>query len=202
MNTPISCSSGVLAALSLCLAAAACGGAQSKPTAQGPLDIHRLYPLRPGSVWTYDVDTGQGLPTLAITRVLSSDGTHVEVSSGAAPIPYEIRPEGLYRSDRGAYVLKGPIRKGATWDAGAGAEAEVTDTEKEVTTPAGDFRQCVEIRETGGSGGKVVRTVFCPDVGPVEVDSSMQMELSGQAARVSAKLRGYDFSGVLTQPTP
>ena len=200
MNTPIYASSRALAALSFCVLAA-CGGAQ-KPTAQGPLDVNRLYPLRPGSVWTYDVDTGQGLPTLAITRVLSSDGTHVEVSSGAAPIPYEIRPDGLYRSDRGAYVLKGPIRQGATWDAGAGAKAEVTDTAKEVTTPAGDFRQCVEVLETGGSGGKIVRTVFCPDIGPVEVDSSMQMELSGQSARVSAKLRGYDFSGVLTQPAP
>ena len=158
--------------------------------------------MRPGSVWTYDVDTGQGLPTLAITRVTGSDGSRSEVSSGADPIVYETRADGLYRSDRGAYVLKAPIRQGATWDAGAGSQAEVVDTDKHVTTPAGDFNHCVEVRETGGSAGKLVRTVFCPDIGPVEVESSMQMELSGQTARVLAKLRGYDFSGVLTQPAP
>jgi hypothetical protein len=59
----------------------ACGGAQPKAATQGPLDVNRLYPMRPGSVWTYDVDTGQGLPTLAITRVLGSDGVRTEVSS-------------------------------------------------------------------------------------------------------------------------
>lgn len=182
---------------------AACGGAQPHTQqVSDPLEVSRLYPLRSGSIWTYDVDTGQGLPTLAITRVTSSDGTRIEVSSGADPIVYEKRPDGLFRGDRGAYVLKAPVRKGATWDAGAGSQAEVTDTDKQVSTPAGDFNHCVEVRETGGSAGKLVRTVFCPDIGPVEVESSMQMELSGQSARVSAKLRGYDFSGALTQPAP
>ncbi|MFT3927120.1 MAG: hypothetical protein QM778_31530 [Myxococcales bacterium] len=182
--------------------AVACGSAQPKTQASDPLEVARLYPLRAGSVWTYDVDTGQGLPTLAITRVLSSDGARTEVSSGADPIVYETRPDGLFRADRGVYVLKAPIRKGASWDAGSGSQAEVVDTDRQVSSPAGDFSHCVEVRETGGSAGKQVRTVFCPDVGPVEVESSMQMELSGQTARVSAKLRGYDFSGALSQPTP
>jgi hypothetical protein len=179
-----------------------CGGAAPSVKPTDPLDVGRLYPLRKGSIWTYDVDTGQGLPTLAITRVTASDGTRIEVSSGADPIVYERRPDGLFRSDRGVYVLKAPLRKGERWDAGGGAEAEVTDTAKSVTTPAGDFRGCVEVLERGGQAGKQVRTVFCPDVGPVELDSSMQMELSGQVARVHAVLRGYDFSGALSEVAP
>ena len=79
-----------LAATALTLLAA-CGGAQPAPAVSSPLEVSRLYPMRPGSVWTYDVDTGQGLPTLAITRVTSSDGKRSEVSSGADPIVHDPR---------------------------------------------------------------------------------------------------------------
>jgi hypothetical protein len=66
-----------------------------------------------------------------------------------------------------------------------------------VSTVAGEFVGCVEVRESAGAGQKVVRTVFCPDVGPVEVESSLQLAVTGRAARVLARLRGYDFSGAL-----
>lgn len=188
-----------LAALCL-LGLAACGGSAStlKPT-ETP-DIVRLYPLRAGSVWTYDVDTGQPLKTLAITRVTASTDTRFEVTSGADPIVYERRPDGLFRPDRGGYVLKAPLRKGARWEAGTDAEAEITDVEKSVATQAGDFHHCVEVVERGVNTGKQIRTVFCPDVGPVELETSLQMNLSGEVARVHATLRGYDFSGALMQP--
>jgi hypothetical protein len=179
--------------------AVACGaaGPQVVPPAEERQTVERLYPLRMGSVWTYDVETGQGLPTLAIARVTRAEGAVSEVSSGADPIVYEHKPQGLFRPDRGIFVLKAPIRKGSHWEASQGGTAEIVDTDKQMTTPAGEFRGCVEVLETGGSTGKRVRTVFCPDVGPVEVESSMQMEMSGQTARVVARLRGYDFSGAL-----
>ena len=164
------------------------------------LRIDRLYPMREGSVWTYDVDTGEGVPTLAITRVSAHGGSRVEISSGGVPVAYELRSDGLYRTDRGAYVLKLPLRPGASWDAGEGASAEVTDIEKKVSTPAGDFSGCVETRESGSASGKVVRTVFCPDVGPVELESSLELAVTGGSARVLARLRGYDFSGALAVP--
>jgi hypothetical protein len=184
---------------SVCLTA--CHGARP---AAGPggdrLTAERLYPLRAGSVWTYDVDTGDGPPTLAITRVTASADGKAEVSSGGAPIHYEQRADGLYRTDGELYVLKLPLRVGATWDAGQGVTAEVLDVEKRVSTPAGEFSGCVEVRESAGPGQKVVRTVFCPDVGPVEVESSLALEVSGRSARVLARLRGYDFSGALAAP--
>ena len=73
----------------------------------------------------------------------------------------------------------------------------MVDTDKHVVTPAGEFSGCVEVHESGGATPKEVRTVFCPDVGPVELESSMPMALSGQHARVIARLRGYDFSGAM-----
>ncbi len=182
------------------LGLSACAGSVATIKPSDPLSIERLYPLRAGSVWTYDVDTGQTLTTLAITRVTASADGRIEVTSGADPIVYERRPEGLFRPDRNAYILKAPVTKGARWDAGADGEAEVTATDKSVSTPAGDFNQCVEVVERSTSVGKLVRTVFCPDVGPVELESSLQMSLSGEVARVHATLRGYDFSGALVEP--
>jgi len=35
-------------------------------------------------------------------------------------------------------------------------------------------------------------------VGPVEIESSLHIQLTGKSTRVLAKLRGYDFSGALT----
>ncbi|MET0343226.1 MAG: hypothetical protein ABW252_19615 [Polyangiales bacterium] len=187
----------VLLLVAACAACHASGAVTGKPGDR--LAVDRLYPLRQGSVWTYDVDTGDGNPpTLAITRVTARDGALAEVSSGAAPIRYALRADGLYRDDRRAYVLKGPVKKGARWDVGQGAIAEVVEDDKRVSTPAGDFTGCVEVRETGGPSPKVVRTVFCPDVGPVEVESSMGLGITGatagRSARVLARLGGYDFA--------
>ena len=176
-------------------------GGVATGTSGDRLAVERLYPMRAGSVWTYDVDTGEGAPpTLAITRVTSSEGGQVDVSSGGPPIRYEQRSDGLYRADRRAYVLKQPLRKGATWDAGQGATAEVLDVDKRVSTAAGDFSGCVEVREAGGNTPKVVRTVFCPDIGPVELESSMGLAVTGRSARVLARLRGYDFAAAAQAP--
>ena len=175
----------------------ACGGV---PAAKPPseLTVERLYPLRAGSVWTYDVDTGEGLPVLAITRVTAQHDARAEVSSGGEPIIYEQRADGLFRTDLESYVLKAPIQKGTRWEQRDGASAEITDLQKTVVAPAGTFSGCVEVSETGGPSQKHVRTVFCPDVGPVEIESSLHIALTGQAARVVARLRGYDFAGALT----
>ena len=178
---------------------AACGGAAPRAQPDAPLQVERLYPLRAGSIWTYDVDTGDGVPVLAITRVLSATPERIEVSSGSDPLLYQQRPDGLYRVDLGIYVLRGPIQKGTRWEQN-GAQAEITDVGKSVSTQAGDFRGCVEVLEQGGPSDKHVRTVFCPDVGPVEIESTVNIQLTGKSARVLARLRGYDFSGASAQP--
>jgi len=177
------------------LTLAACGGAAAGGGAQTALTVERLYPLRPGSVWTYDVDTGEGLPVLAITRVLSAEGGKVEVSSGSDSLHYEPRPEGLLRSDVGSYLLRVPLAAGNSWEGQQGARVEITRVDAQASTPAGEFANCVETLESASPSEKRVRTVFCPDVGPVEIESSLHIQLTGKSTRVIARLRGYDFSG-------
>jgi hypothetical protein len=182
--------------LLLAFACCGCGGAAAQGGAASAITVERLYPLRPGSVWTYDVDTGEGLPVLAITRVLSAADGKIEVSSGADGLHYEQRPEGLFRSDSGSFLLRGPISAGASWEGNQGARVEITRVDARASTPGGDFANCVETVESAGATEKRVRTVFCPDVGPVEIESSLHIQLTGKSTRVIARLRGYDFSGV------
>lgn len=183
--------------IALCLLLAACHGAHAKHAGDARLTIERLYPLRAGSVWSYDVETGDGPPTLAITRVLSASQGRAEVSSGGPTIVYEQRADGLYRVDRGVYALKRPLAVGTRWETGHGGSAEITAVGQVVNTLAGEFAGCLEVRESEPAAQKQVRTVFCPDVGPVEVESSIALTVSPRGARVVAKLRGYDFSGAL-----
>jgi hypothetical protein len=154
--------------------------------------------MRVGSIWSYDVDTGEGLPVLAITRVEAASNGQIEVSSGSDSLHYEQRPDGLFRVDVGSYLLREPLAAGSSWEGHDGGRAEITRIDARVSTPAGDFANCVEVVESGGASDKRVRTVFCPDVGPVEIESSLHIQLTGKATRVLAKLRGYDFSGALT----
>jgi hypothetical protein len=179
---------------------AGCHGAAVKNAGDAKLTIERLYPLRAGSVWSYDVETGEGPPTLAITRVTSAADDHAEVSSGGAPIRYERRPEGLFRADRGVYALKLPLAVGTRWDTTQGGSAEISAVGTHVSTLAGEFDGCLEVREREPSAQKQVRTVFCPDVGPVEVESTIALQVSARGARVYAKLRGYDFAAALGAP--
>jgi hypothetical protein len=181
-------------------ALAACAGCPRgavKNAGDAKLTVERLYPLRAGSVWSYDVETGDGPPTLAITRVTRAEGDSAEVSSGGPPIRYEQRRDGLFRADRGVYVLKLPLGLGTRWDTAQGGSAEITAVGTHVSTLAGEFDGCLEVRETEPAAQKQVRTVFCPDVGPVEVESTIALQVSARGARVYAKLRGYDFAGAL-----
>ena len=191
---------GALAAtLTLLLSTASCGGTEARPT--GPTgDVHaphRLYPLGLGYVWSYKIDTGTNLDSLVVMRVVRADDSHFEVSpgGGGSPSVYDRSPEGLFRPGSGTWLLRAPITLGATWPSTTGMTATVTSVTARESTGAGDFEGCVEVTETGGEAGRVTRTVYCPDVGPVLIDTSMEMTVTQSSLHVIAKLQGFSFGG-------
>jgi hypothetical protein len=173
----------------------ACASAPSaRPAA--PLTPGRLYPLHAGGVWSYDVDPGDGSNVLAITRVIEAGAGHVLVQGGEGTTRYELRDDGIYRSERGGYLLKAPIAVGAQWPSGGGMQATVRAIDLALETPAGRFSGCVEVLEQGAPSGATISTTYCPEVGPVQVISSMDLTLGGRATvRVTARLRGYSVAG-------
>ncbi len=178
------------------LLVAACGGAQVAPSISDEerLAPERLYPLQEGNVWSYSVDTGEDV-ALSISRVVDVFGSRVEVSSnGQTPVVYETRPEGIFRPNHEVWLLKRPIREGSTWPSTGGMTATVSSTTATVETDAGTFRGCVRVEETGGEMERTVRTTYCPQVGPVMLESTMRLDLARRPARVIAKLLGYEIS--------
>jgi len=171
-------------------------GCASGPSASArkPADLSpgSLYPLREGAAWSYDVDAGDGEPpVLATTHVLRIQGSSVEVQSGQAVLRYALLSDGIQRVDSGTYLLRAPVALGSEWPAGLNTVARISAVDQLLQTPAGNFESCVVVTEQGGDSGRKVATTYCPGVGPVRVDS--EMEVRGKLLRVTATLRGYSL---------
>lgn len=178
-------------AATLIMAACASTVRPALPKAIEPSD---LYPLATGNAWSYDVDTGEPSTTLAVTRVETFDGRVAEVRTAQTLLRYEVLPEGIRVPPRDEWVLRAPFEEGATWPGRGGRTARLVSMGLHVETRAGAFDGCVLVSETGGKLELEVRTVYCPRVGPVSVESTMRSNVSDRALTVSAKLRGYDVS--------
>jgi hypothetical protein len=180
-----------VAALCVTVACASQSAQPSPPAAFNPSDF---YPLQTGNAWSYDVDTGDALTTLGITRVEAFDGRIATVHTGRAVLRYEVLPEGIRVPPGDAWLIRAPLVEGATWPGRGGRTARLVSLEVRVETAAGAFEQCVEVFETGGKLDLEVSTIYCPRVGPVRVSSTMRSSLSDRVAKVAAELRGYDVS--------
>lgn len=163
-----------------------------------------LYPMLPGAQWVYDVDTGGGEPaTLGIFEVTEAEGSRRSIANNRGmsadghitygePMTYEITPDGIRHVATGGWVLRAPIREGATWDGMGGRNARVTDADATIEVVAGTYEHCVEVEESGGEDGRIVRTVYCPSVGPVLVESRMDSRLTTRSVATRSSLRSYD----------
>ena len=177
------------ASLGLLLIAGCASAPEPTPTQE--LTPARLFPLTAGSAWSYDVDTGDGNNALAITKVTEAGPTAAAVQGGEGLTRYELRPDGIFRTSLSGYLLKAPVRLGATWPSGGGMQAEITRTGVDLSTPAGEFHGCVEVSERGAPSGALITTTYCPDIGPALVVSRMEL-LTGKV-EVVARLRGYQI---------
>lgn len=165
--------------------ASACASAPLQPTAAAKPTPDRLFPLHAGCAWSYDVDSGDGQPVLATTRVVRAAGNLVEVQTGQSVQTYRVLPEGVQKAG-GTFLLPASLDH---WASGPNAEARVISTAESLTTPAGSFSACVVVEEQNRDSGQRILTTYCPDVGPTRVIS--EMKVRGQLLRVQALLRGF-----------
>lgn len=157
------------------LFALACGGSHGGATEPKPSKWKgalRFYPFEAGSQWSFRLQSQPGVPSmLKIDKVIAFDGQIAVVTSGNETRTYRVQPDGIVREASGAYLLKWPMKLGDKWPGANGAGVEVTKIDQKVTVDAGTFEGCLETTETShGDNAGVLRTVFCPDVGPVEIE--------------------------------
>jgi len=176
---------------------AGCGPAGHADSAN---DVDRLapanlYPLAQGNIWTYDIDTETGLPSLGIMRVVAVEGSHFVVQQDGADraLRYELRPDGIYREDFDVYLLQAPIAVGAEWPAPSGRTARVTSITDAIDTSEGRLEGCVRVDEEGGEAERFISTTFCPGVGIARMQSGIRAHLTGMTARVTSVLRAHAF---------
>ena len=173
----------------LCLASCAHRSVGSEP--DEPSELPSFYPMRAGNAWSYDVDTGEPSTTLAVTRVEAFDGRVAVVRTGEGIVQYEVSSDGIRLLSEDAWLFRHPLEAGARWPARGGRSAELVSTDAGMSTPAGTFEGCIEVLERGGELDLEVRTLYCPDVGPIFVASTLRSEISDRSLTVSARLRGY-----------
>lgn len=185
----------------------ACGGATPvvRRSEAERLDPRVLYPMLASSQWVYDVHTGPEPPTLGIFEVVLANGdrrgiaTNLGMAEGGRvrrgeTVEYEIAEEGIRHVASDRWVLRAPIREGASWPAMGGRTARVTNLDTSVEVEAGRYEHCVEVTEDGGEDGRTVRTIYCPDVGPVVMESRIETRLTMRSVETVARLRSYTAS--------
>lgn len=136
----------------------------------------RYLPLTDGTVFAYDTQselTGERGVLMLEVRRRAPDRAELVVAGHVRRLTVD---ETGIRHVTGGWLLKEPLRVGATFPGDFG-EVRVTAVDRALTTPAGDFRDCLETVETlrGADFTKSTTTTYCPHVGIVarrtEVDS-------------------------------
>ncbi len=188
-----------------------CAGTPARPPATGgppPEDARQYYPLEPGWRWAYDVERGSeggAEQILAVYSVKERSGTTAVLEAGGETIRYEVLEAGIARlaaapeADKRAgaqdFLLRSPIRAGARWPIADGT-ATVTAVGRSVTVPAGTFANCVTIEEAKDTPPRLIRTTYAPAVGPVMIDSLVQIPGRGvYESNLRAVLRGVTRPG-------
>jgi hypothetical protein len=169
-----------------------------------PEEALAYYPLEPGWKWAYDVDRA-GERILAVTSVQERQSNAATLQAGSETLHYDIGPAGIARSgssdegDKRApsndFLIKNPVKTGNSWLI-EGGTATITALGRSVTVAAGTFANCLVVEEARSSPPRLVRTTYAPGVGPVALESMVQ--LPGKASyeiTLRATLRGVTRPG-------
>jgi hypothetical protein len=164
--------------LAACIVVASCATTTPRPAPAGPPpeDAAAFYPLATGWKWAYRVDRA-GDTLLATYAVTERQGDVAVVQAGDERLSYAVLPEGIARQP-GDFIVKNPVHAGTRWNI-AGGEAKVSAVARTVTVPAGTFPNCATVEEVRRDPERVVRTVYAPGVGPIQIEVQVQSASGG-----------------------
>jgi hypothetical protein len=180
------------------LSGLACATTQKAPARTPPPEQAAAYfPLATGWKWAYEIEKGSE-KILATYAVLQQVGDTVIIQAGEERNGYAILAEGIARREslnQGDFILKTPIRAGATWPL-AGGQATVIAVGEDVTVPAGTFPNCAVVEETRTNPDRVLRTTYAAGVGPI----ALEYQVSNPETRkftvvLHARLLGFTRPG-------
>jgi hypothetical protein len=189
-----------LLAIAAACAALSCGQppAATKTQAATPKGgVFRYMPLEDGTVFSYETSTQpsgeKGLLVLEIRRP-RAESAELVVAGRARRL--EVTESALAHVT-GGFLLKEPLATGAEWKGDFG-RVRVTNTERAVTVPAGEFVDCLETVEeaTNAEGSKKTTTAYCPGIGIALRETEAEQEAEYAVERIALKSWGKRFNAV------
>lgn len=175
----------------------ACG---SPPPPKGPeplkntvsTPVARFFPAVDGTVHAYETkDLITGTTGVLMLRTTVLGDRTIEVTS-SKPQRLRYDDKGLLREPQGAYVLRTPLEVGQSWPGGPNVSVSIVKTDVTITVPAGTYKGCLETldKRVGAVSGSV-RSVYCPDVGLVLLESEGKGAGPGQEIHERVELKSY-----------
>jgi hypothetical protein len=183
---------GALWVVTLVTALSACGGAEhARPADATPSAIayHPVFdylPLLDKTVMSFETETeGSDERGLLIMQVRRPRPSLVELNIGGKTRRLDLSKQGV-KLVQGGWLLKTPLQVGATF-VGMAGNVRVSSTTREISVPAGHYKECVETVEI--SPETRTTTTFCPLVGIVQLEvDSMSVQ---HPERVTARLKSH-----------
>lgn len=181
-------------------AAATLGGCGGPPPPKGPeplkntvnTPVARYFPAVDGTVHAYDTKDLIGGTTgvLMLRTTVIGDRTIELTSSKTQRLRYD--DKGVLREPQGAYVLRTPLEIGQSWPGGPNVSVSIVKIDVAITVPAGSYRGCIEtLDKRVGAVSGTVRSVYCPDVGLVLLESEGRGAGPGQEIHERVELKSY-----------
>ena len=170
----------------------ACGGVDGPaPTNPerlvAPVTARGLLPLEHDTVFSYETETDAGEVGLMILQIRRPRSDLAELDVAGRVQRLDIDATSVMHAS-GGYLLKDPIRAGATFQGSFGL-VTILETGQQVHLPAGTFDDCVLTREQSERPFKRADSTYCLGVGLV----SLVVEASGDAdvLRVETRLKSH-----------
>lgn len=151
-------------------------------------ELEKYFPLVDGHIYHYVTEGDSGGEGLLVARVARSDATRGELRFPSGAKRFEYAPDGVkvIGGAGSSYVLKAPLRAGATWVGEHGGTTTVLSVDAIVDTRAGRFTGCVQtLEDKKGDTPAKYATTFCPGRGIVV------LEAASGAGLERAELKSY-----------
>ena len=152
-----------------------------------------FYPVKLGNAWAHLVTSHDtNAQVLVTSRIAKVDPDGFVLTTGAQNVAIARRAEGLFKPQSGYYILKDPIKAGASWKMrDADGMVTITAVSKTTTVAAGKFKNCIHLTEEI-PGSQRANIVYAPGVGPISM-KVFSLELEPPLLLISSELKGYQI---------
>lgn len=171
-------------ALAVPMIACSCATTTSTPRTASELrsEVERYFPLVDGHIYTYETTKNDSTTRdMFMLNVRRFGPTSAELKTGSTSKGLTITATAIAR-DSGGFILKSPLSQGNQWTGDNETTVVIDAVGLSVKVPAGSFNNCLRTVQAGSSG--TVTTVFCPDVGIVEMRAEQMSGSSTQSEQV------------------